>query len=120
MLGFPRDDAATPLMTRFPLHFPTLLLPVLAACSPPPHPEPAPAAPPAESSEVPVRTSVTDLPPFEAFIETRPTPEALRERYPGLVVVLPGEISTRELRMDNSRYFAELDEQGRVSGGRFQ
>lgn len=109
-------------MTRFPLLWSTILLPVVAACSLPNQPEPAPAAPPppAASSEAPVRTSITDLAAFDAFIETRPTPEALRARYPGLVVVLPGDISTRELRMDNSRYFADLDAEGRVSGGRFQ
>lgn len=109
-------------MTRFPLLFPTLLLPVVVACAAPTQPEPAPAAPPppVTSTEPPVRTSVADPAAFEAFIETRPTPEALRQRYPGLVVVLPGDIATRELRMDNSRHFADLDEQGRVSGGRFQ
>jgi hypothetical protein len=70
--------------------------------------------------EAPVRTTVTDTTAFDAFVATRPTPEALRQRYPGLLVVLPGDIATRELRMDNSRYFAELDANGRVSGGRFQ
>ena len=88
----------------------------LVACSAPTQPEPAPAA----ATETPVRTSVTDLAAFDAFIATRPTPEALRQRYPGLVVVMPGDITTKELRMDNSRYFVELDAEGRISGGRFQ
>nr|WP_293249925.1 hypothetical protein [Panacagrimonas sp.] len=67
-----------------------------------------------------MRTSITDLAAFDAFIATHPTPDGLRQRYPGLVVVMPDDISTRELRMDNSRYFVELDAQGRVTGGRFQ
>ena len=82
--------------------------------------QPGPAPPSAATSEAPVRTSVTDLAAFDVFIATRPTPEALRQRYPGLVVVMPGDITTKELRMDNSRYFVELDAEGRVSGGRFQ
>lgn len=106
-------------MTRSKLLLPTMLLPALAACSAPTQPAPPPP-PPVASSEAPVRTSVTDLAAFDAFIATRPTPEALRQRYPGLVVVMPGDITTRELRMDNSRYFVELDAQGRISGGRFQ
>lgn len=95
----------------------------LCACSSPTQPEPAgpPPTPPAVvMSEAPVRTSVTDLAAFDAFIATRPTPEALRQRYPGLVVVRPGDIATKELRMDNSRYFVELDAEGRITGGRFQ
>ena len=96
-----------------------LLTPIaLAACTPPAsQPEPAPPVP---TVEAPVRTQVTDLDAFKAFIATRPAPEALRQRYPGLTVVMPGDISTRELRSDNSRYFVELDAEGRVAGGRFQ
>ncbi|MGH8517104.1 MAG: hypothetical protein ACREUE_06550 [Panacagrimonas sp.] len=91
----------------------------LGGCTSPTQPEAA-APPPSPAAEVPVRTSVTDLAAFDAFIATRPTPEALRQRYPGLAVVMPGDITTKELRMDNSRYFVELDAQGRVTGGRFQ
>lgn len=97
---------------------PVLLLPILlAACSPAAQPGPAPAVP---TLEAPVRTQITDVDAFNAFVATRPTPDALRQRYPGLTVVLPGDISTRELRSDNSRFFAELDAEGRVTGGRFQ
>lgn len=67
-----------------------------------------------------MRMTVTDLPAFEAFIAARPRPEDLRARYPGLLVVLPTDMATKELRMDRSRYFVELDAEGRVSGGRFQ
>ncbi len=66
------------------------------------------------------RATVTDLAAFQAFIATRPTPGAFREAYPGVTLVLPGDIATKELRMDNSRYFATLDEAGRIVGGRFQ
>lgn len=106
-------------MTLPPLLVPAMTLLLVAACSAPTQPEPPPA-PVAVASEAPVRTSVTDLAAFDAFIATHPTPQALRDRYPGLVVVMPGDIATRELRMDNSRYFVELDAQGRVTGGRFQ
>lgn len=64
--------------------------------------------------------TVTDLPSFDAFIATRPTAEAFAARYPGVTLILPGMVSTRELRMDRSRYFAELDGEGRITGGRFQ
>lgn len=63
---------------------------------------------------------VTDLAAFETFITTRPTPEDFRRHYPDVTLVLPGELATKEYRMNNSRYFAELDAQGRISGGRFQ
>lgn len=88
---------------------------LLGACAPTPD-----AAPPLSEVNTPVRAQVTDLEAFAAFISTRPTPDALRARYPGLLVVMPGDITTKELRGDNSRYFVELDADGRVSGGRFQ
>lgn len=98
------------------LPFAVLLLAV-AGCAPAPQPE---TAAPVPTLEAPVRTTVTDVPAFEAFVATQPTPDALRQRYPGLQVVMPGDITTRELRSDNSRYFADLDPEGRVIGGRFQ
>ena len=90
-------------------------LALLSACAPTPE-----AAPPLTEDTKPVRTQVTDLDAFAAFIATRPTPNALRARYPGLLVVLPGDIATKELRGDNSRYFVELGQDGRVIGGQFQ
>lgn len=62
---------------------------------------------------------VTDLVGFDQFIALRPTPEQFRARYPDVHLVLPGQIATKELRMNNSRYFAQLDAEGRISGGRF-
>ncbi|WP_366449853.1 hypothetical protein [Fontimonas thermophila] len=68
----------------------------------------------------PVPGYVTDVPVFERFIALRPTPEEFRRVYPDVTLVLPGQIATKELRLNNSRYFAELDEDGRIIGGRFQ
>lgn len=93
-----------------------LALALLAGCAPTPPPQ---AAPTAEASR-PVRTSVTDLAAFNAFIAGKPTPDALRAQYPGLQVVMPGDITTKEFRSDNSRYFVDLDAEGRVRSGRFQ
>lgn len=71
------------------------------------------------SEPVVVRGTVTDLAAFEAFIATRPTPAQFRATYPDVLLVLPGDIATKELRLDNSRYFATLDAEGRITGGRF-
>lgn len=62
---------------------------------------------------------VQDLPAFERFIATRPTPAQFRARYPDVQLVMPGDITTKEMRLNNSRYFAELDADGRIVGGRF-
>lgn len=63
---------------------------------------------------------VADVAAFEQFIATRPTPAEFRRRYPDVQLVLPGEMATKELRLDRSRYFAELDAQGRIQGGAFK
>jgi hypothetical protein len=68
----------------------------------------------------PVAGFVTDEPAFDKFISTRPTPEEFRRVYPDVTLVLPGQIATKELRFNNSRYFAQTDDQGRITGGRFQ
>jgi hypothetical protein len=62
---------------------------------------------------------VTNLPAFADFITTKPTPAQFRNRYPDVALVLPGQVATKEMRLDNSRYFAELDAEGRITGGRF-
>jgi len=56
---------------------------------------------------------------FRDFLATRPTPEEFRARHPGITLVMPGDITTRELRLDCSRFFADTDIEGRVVGGRF-
>lgn len=71
------------------------------------------------SDPAPVAGFVTDTAAFERFIATRPTPAVFRKTYPDVHLVVPGDIATKEFRMNNSRYFAELDGEGRISGGRF-
>lgn len=63
---------------------------------------------------------VTDLPTFERFIASKPTPAGFRAAYSCVHLALPGDITTREFRSDNSRYFADLDAHGRIVGGQFQ
>lgn len=87
-----------------------LALVLLAGCR-------APNAAPAPLPVVQGR--VQDLTEFERFVATRPTPAQFRSRYPDVVLVLPGDIATKEYRTDNSRYFAELDQEGRITGGKF-
>ena len=63
---------------------------------------------------------VEQMNPFLHFIETRPTPEEFERVYPDVMLVMPGDIVTQEYRTDNSRFFAELDEDGRITGGEFR
>lgn len=81
-----------------------------------------PACSMTETRELPEPRSgaVTDLAAFEAFIALAPTPEEFREVYPDVVLILPGDIATREFRTDNSRFFADLDAEERIIGGSFQ
>ena len=80
---------------------------------------PKPAAIPAAPAPTPVHGFVTDMQAFDVFIATRPTPDQFRAAYPDVLLVLPGTIATRELRNNNSRYFAEQDKDGRITGGKF-
>lgn len=86
----------------------------LTACA-----APNPSAP-ATTTEKPVPGFVTDLASFDAFIATTPTPEAFRARYPDVTLVLPGSIASKELRTNRSRYFAEVNAAGNITGGKFQ
>lgn len=67
----------------------------------------------------PVAGFVTDVQRFEAFIATHPSVEEFRARYPDVQLVLPGTMTTMEFRANNSRYYAELDKDGRIVGGHF-
>lgn len=71
-------------------------------------------------SPAPVAGFVTDLAAFDRFIATQPTPEGFKAQYPDVTLVLPGQMATKELRGNNSRYFARLDDAGRIVGGKFQ
>ena len=94
--------------------FALALVPCLAACAAPG------TAPPDTTTSAPMPGRVTDMKTFGAFIESRPTVEQFRARYPDVVLVQPGEIATKEYRTDNSRYFAQFDVEGRIVGGSFQ
>jgi hypothetical protein len=54
-----------------------------------------------------------------AFLANEPTPVDFRIRYPGIVLILPGDASTREFRSDCSRFFADVNDSGRIVGGSF-
>ncbi|KAF1004972.1 MAG: hypothetical protein GAK28_03599 [Luteibacter sp.] len=69
---------------------------------------------------VPARCGVTDLNEFAAFIAGKPTPAEFRAFYSCVSLVLPGDITTLEMRYDNSRYHAKLDQHGRIVGGSFR
>ena len=74
----------------------------------------SPAAP------APVHGFVTDMAAFDAFIARRTTVDEFRAAYPDVLLILPNMPTTMEMRYNNSRYFTEIDGDGRVSGGRFQ
>lgn len=93
-------------------HFVAATLIALSAC----------AAPATQTivATTPIAGFVTDRASFDAFIATAPTPEQFKARYPDVTLALPGSINTKEMRMNSSRYFAQLDAQGRITGGKFQ
>lgn len=73
-----------------------------------------------EPASTPVAGFVTDVPAFEQYIATLPTPVAFKMKYPDVTLIMPGQMATKELRGNNSRYFATLDDRGRITGGKFQ
>lgn len=73
-----------------------------------------------QSSVRPLRCSVTDMDQFASFIAGKPTPTEFRNAYSCVALVLPGDVSTLEMRTDNSRYHAMLDQHGRIVGGSFR
>jgi predicted small lipoprotein YifL len=103
-----------------PLYMPK---PTPAATVHPAAPAPAakPVAPvaPTVAAPAPVHGFVTDVTAFNTFIATHPTAEQFRAAYPDVQLVLPGDVATREFRSNNSRYFAEVDANGRITGGKF-
>lgn len=101
-------------MPRIPLS--ALALLALSACSA----TGAPAQPAPVVSEAPVSGYVSDLAAFQAYLAGKPTPAQFKAHYPDVTLVLPGQIATKEFRLNHSRYFAELDAEGRIVGGKFQ
>jgi hypothetical protein len=67
----------------------------------------------------PAGMAATPSASFRDFLATRPTPAAFRAHYPDMTLVMPGDIVTREFRFDCTRFFADLDNEGHVVGGRF-
>lgn len=83
---------------------------VLSACQ---------TAPAAQAQPKPVAGFVTDMKAFNAFIATKPTADQFRAAYPDVTLVTPDMMSTREMRMNNSRYFPQMDDTGHITGGKF-
>jgi hypothetical protein len=65
------------------------------------------------------KSGVVNMDSFESFIASHPTPDQFRKMYPGVQLMLPGMISTMEIRYDNSRFFPQMDQDGRIIGGDF-
>jgi len=57
---------------------------------------------------------------FTNFLETRPTPSEFRQVYPEIQLVMPTDIVTADYRVDYRRFFAYLDDLGRIEGGEFR
>ena len=51
---------------------------------------------------------------------TTPTEAQFREAYPDVTLVMPNSIATTEFRTDHSRFFASINDEGHIAGGRFQ
>ena len=76
-----------------------------------------------EQAELPPPRSgnVQNVAEFREFLDAyQPTEKQFRQVYPDITLVMPGEIATKELRLNNSRFFAELNDKGRIVDGRFQ
>lgn len=108
------DPLPSALASRFRLPVLALLLVIGGAACAPEHSEGV-----SEIAE-PRSGTVEDVSRFWQFLESRPTPEAFERVYPDVHLVLPGDIVTQEYRTDRSRFFAELDEQGRITAGEFR
>lgn len=61
--------------------------------------------------------NLNDRAAFNAFIQLRPTPEEFQQAYPDVWLILPGDIVTRSFCSQYYRYVAELDAEGRITGG---
>lgn len=70
----------------------------------------------------PPRTgNVQDVAEFREFLDAyQPTEQQFQRVYPDVTLVMPGEIATKEMRLNNSRFFAEVNDKGRIVDGRFQ
>jgi hypothetical protein len=99
---------------------PPLALAASSPAAPPSIPAPTDTPPqPEQSTDAVVHGAVVDLVAFEGFMLTQPTPAQFHERYPDVKLILPGQIASKEFRLDHSRYFAKLDAAGRIISGKF-
>ena len=98
-----------------PLYMPPKATPAAATTV---HPAATPA--PAPGAQAPVHGYVTDKKAFDAFIATHPTPAQFLATYPDVQLVMPGTITTMEMRTNNSRFFPEQDATGHIVGGNFR
>ncbi|WP_285403408.1 hypothetical protein [Luteibacter sp. ME-Dv--P-043b] len=74
----------------------------------------------ATDAKASVRCGVLDTNAFDRFIATKPTPVEFRARLSCIQLVMPDSVTTMEMRADNSRYFPQLDQYGRIVGGSFR
>ena len=65
------------------------------------------------------KKGVVDMATFENFVATHPTADQFKKMYPGVQLMLPGTISSMEIRYDNTRFFPQMDKDGRIVGGDF-
>lgn len=57
---------------------------------------------------------------FKSFLATKPTPAQFHKRYPNVSLILFGAESGKNARTDDSRFFAQLDDNGHIVGGKFR
>lgn len=65
----------------------------------------------------PLRGPVTDTRAFADFIATRPTKEQFKNKYPDVILVMPGELATMDIKGPGERFQANTDANGRIVGG---
>jgi hypothetical protein len=65
-------------------------------------------------------TSLRNSADFKSFLATKPTPAQFHKRYPKVALILFGAESGKSARTDDSRFFAQLDDNGHIVGGKFR
>ena len=74
----------------------------------------------AHAASNPFACGVIDAPAFVDYVKNhQPTLVDLKARASCLRIVMPGDVTTMEFRVDNSRFFAQTDEHGRIVDGSF-
>jgi hypothetical protein len=79
---------------------------------------PATANTPEPSALHPTTASTAkDMSELRSFVASLPTPEEFQQAFPDVWLVLPGDIVSRSFCSQYYRFIAELDGEGRISGG---